>query len=148
MCHVKIIIKKDDHLWASIVIIEILSLLPLENKWLEAMVGMLKVDFFILPCPNMFNFNLKPYYKANFNWLLLLNLYVLKSILNKWFFHQNHLLLYLLIFLDQMTTNFAIMNLTVLYLILTFFPSIFIKFSYWCGTYQCKMKFWWRWTET
>jgi hypothetical protein len=36
--------------------LKILSLLPLKSKWLEAMVGMLKVDFFILPIQNIFNF--------------------------------------------------------------------------------------------
>jgi hypothetical protein len=31
--------------------LKILSLLSLKSKWLETMVGMLKVDFFVLPCP-------------------------------------------------------------------------------------------------
>jgi hypothetical protein len=44
-------------------------------------------------------------------------------------------------FFGSNDTNFAIMNLSTLYLILTFFSSIFIKFSYWCGAYHAKWKF-------
>jgi hypothetical protein len=50
-CHVKITIKNFDYLQASIAMTKNLIILTIEDKWLDAMLGMLEGNFFNQPHP-------------------------------------------------------------------------------------------------
>ncbi len=67
VCAVKTTIKKVDFLWASIVpTIGDSIFSTIEGKWLEVVVGMSKVDFFVQPCPKQIQLLIKTKLQGKF----------------------------------------------------------------------------------